>query len=95
MVKEMTKKHLAAINRGRKAAGLKPIRMKKKSDKKITIAKKGSKAHQKALKSDFAICGICDKRIKKSNYAMHTSSHFPNHLKELEQKILDDKRKSR
>ncbi len=83
MVREMTKKHLAAINRGRKDAGLKAIRMKKKTKTK------------KTKKSDFAICGICDKRIKKSNYAMHTSSHFPNHLKVLEQKILDDKRKSR
>ena len=76
MVKELSDKHLAAINRGRKAAGLKPIRRKKNSDKKITIVKKGSKAHQKALKSDFAICGICGKQIKKSNYAKHTSSHF-------------------
>jgi len=31
MVREMTPKHLAAINRGRKAVGLKPIRMKKKT----------------------------------------------------------------
>ncbi len=34
MVREMTAKHLAAINRGRKAAGLKPIRMKKSTSKK-------------------------------------------------------------
>lgn len=29
MVKELTDKHLRAINRGRKAKGLKPIRRKK------------------------------------------------------------------
>ena len=39
MVREMTKKHLAAINRGRKAAGLKPIRMKKKTKEKTTFTK--------------------------------------------------------
>ena len=33
MVRELSAKHLAAINRGRKAAGLKPIRMKKKTTK--------------------------------------------------------------
>ena len=36
MVRQMTPKHLAAINRGRKAAGLKPIRMKKTETKKKT-----------------------------------------------------------
>jgi hypothetical protein len=30
MVKELSDKHLAAINRGRKKGGLKPIRRKKK-----------------------------------------------------------------
>ena len=40
MVREMTKKHLAAINRGRKAAGLKPIRMKKNVSKEKLIAQK-------------------------------------------------------
>ena len=40
MVREMTKKHLAAINRGRKAAGLKPIRMKKKTKEKSNSNKK-------------------------------------------------------
>ena len=39
MVREMTKKHLAAINRGRKAAGLKPIRMKKKTKTKKKLPK--------------------------------------------------------
>jgi hypothetical protein len=39
MVREMTKKHLAAINRGRKAAGLKPIRMKKKTTTKKKLPK--------------------------------------------------------
>ena len=34
MVREITAKHLAAINRGRKAVGLKPIRMKKKTKEK-------------------------------------------------------------
>ena len=43
MVREMTPKHLAAINRGRKAVGLKPIRMKKKTTtKKTKIKKKAS-----------------------------------------------------
>ena len=37
MVREMNAKHLAAINRGRKAAGLKPIRMKKKTKEKAKI----------------------------------------------------------
>ena len=40
MVREMTPKHLAAINRGRKAVGLKPIRMKKKTTTKKTKIKK-------------------------------------------------------
>jgi len=40
MVREMTKKHLAAINRGRKDAGLKPIRMKKNISKEKLIAQK-------------------------------------------------------
>ena len=34
MVKELSDKHLAAINRGRKAVGLKPIRRKKKPKEK-------------------------------------------------------------
>jgi len=39
MVREMTAKHLAAINRGRKAAGLKPIRRKKKAAKSKDISR--------------------------------------------------------
>ena len=40
MVTELTPKHLAAINRGRKDKGLKPIRIKKKETKKKTTTKK-------------------------------------------------------
>ena len=47
MVREMTKKHLAAINRGRKAAGLKPIRMKKKTKEKTTFTKFNAKKQMK------------------------------------------------
>ncbi len=50
MVREMTKKHLAAINRGRKAAGLKPIRMKKKTKEKAKIKKKAPKKLPKLMK---------------------------------------------
>ena len=39
MVREMTAKHLAAINRGRKAVGLKPIRIKKKTTSKKKLPK--------------------------------------------------------
>ena len=39
MVKELSDKHLAAINRGRKAVGLKPIRRKKKTKEKAKIKK--------------------------------------------------------
>ena len=39
MVQEMTAKHLAAINRGRKDVGLKPIRMKKKTKEKANFDK--------------------------------------------------------
>jgi hypothetical protein len=50
MVREMTKKHLAAINRGRKAAGLKPIRMKKKFAKSIKDLKNGKPLNPKSQK---------------------------------------------
>ena len=46
MVREMTAKHLAAINRGRKAVGLKPIRRKSENNKyakNISELKKGKK----------------------------------------------------
>jgi hypothetical protein len=39
MVKELSDKHLAAINRGRKAVGLKPIRRKKKTTSKKKLPK--------------------------------------------------------
>ena len=39
MVKELSDKHLAAINRGRKAAGLKPIRRKKKAAKSKDVSR--------------------------------------------------------
>ena len=39
MVKELSDKHLAAINRGRKAVGLKAIRRKKKTKEKTQYAK--------------------------------------------------------
>ena len=39
MVKELSDKHLAAINRGRKAVGLKAIRMKKKTKEKAKAKK--------------------------------------------------------
>ena len=38
-VNELSDKHLAAINRGRKAAGLKPIRRKKKTSTKKKLPK--------------------------------------------------------
>ena len=50
MVREMTKKHLAAINRGRKDAGLKPIRIKKKFAKSIKDLKKGKPLNPKSQK---------------------------------------------
>ena len=74
MVREMTPKHLAAINRGRKAAGLKPIRMKKKSAilekkmaKKLTKLKKPEKfgdKNQKQREKEFN--EIFDARIKET-----------------------------
>ena len=57
MVREMTKKHLAAINRGRKAAGLKPIRMKKKTTKKVKekmVIRNGKKYPAKLFKTTKA-----------------------------------------
>jgi len=50
MVKELSDKHLAAINRGRKAAGLKPIRRKKKTSKYPAELFKTTRAGQKAAK---------------------------------------------
>ena len=47
MVKELSDKHLAAINRGRKAVGLKPIRRNKKT-KEIIDYQKDVKAAQDA-----------------------------------------------
>ena len=45
MVRELSDKHLAAINRGRKAAGLKPIRRKKTESKKKSKSKMKSKSY--------------------------------------------------
>ena len=50
MVSSMTPKHLAAINRGRKAVGLKPIRKKKKYAKSIKDLKKGKPLNPKSQK---------------------------------------------
>jgi len=50
MVKELSDKHLAAINRGRKAAGLKPIRRNKKVAKSIKDLKKGKPLNPKSQK---------------------------------------------
>ena len=50
MVTELTDKHLAAINRGRKAKGLKPIRRKKKTKEKAKIKKKAPKKLPKLMK---------------------------------------------
>ena len=53
MVREMTAKHLAAINRGRKAVGLKPIRRKSENNKyakNISELKKGKKLNPKSQK---------------------------------------------
>tara|TARA_R110000824_G_scaffold91245_7_gene222151 strand:+ start:2912 stop:3193 length:282 start_codon:yes stop_codon:yes gene_type:complete len=43
MVRELTAKHLAAINRGRKAKGMKPIR-RKNGINKLTIAEKNERS---------------------------------------------------
>ena len=51
----MTPKHLAAINRGRKAVGLKPIRIKKKTT--IKKAPKKSKFDKTRKKSDM-VAGV-------------------------------------
>jgi len=61
MVREMTKKHLAAINRGRKDAGLKPIRMKKKTKEKA-----------KMPKGYEMICHTCG---KKGDLTKHNKRH--------------------
>ena len=55
MVREMTKKHLAAINRGRKAAGLKPIRRKKTETKKKKLPKivPKNEMHYEKTKNEF------------------------------------------
>ena len=66
---KMSDKTKRAINRGRRKAGLKPI--------KFGATKKATKAQiTKAIKSPLAICGICGKRIKKSKYYQHTGTHF-------------------
>ena len=62
MVREMTKKHLAAINRGRKAAGLKPIRMKKKTKEKSNSNKKKLEFEQGVLHGQVG--GINQKDMK-------------------------------
>ena len=64
MVREMTKKHLAAINRGRKAAGLKPIRMKKKkvSAEKRAVSKVAA-FQENRKERDF----WCEKCLKKKS----------------------------
>ena len=50
MVKELSDKHLAAINRGRKKKGLKPIRRNKKVAKSIKDLKKGKPLNPKSQK---------------------------------------------
>ena len=62
MVREMTKKHLAAINRGRKAAGLKPIRKKKKTKEKSNSNKKKLEFEQGVLHGQVG--GINQKDMK-------------------------------
>ena len=62
MVREMTKKHLAAINRGRKAAGLKPIRMMKKTKEKSNSNKKKLEFEQGVLHGQVG--GINQKDMK-------------------------------
>ena len=47
MVQELTDKHLAAINRGRKAKGLKPIRRKKTETKKPKLSVKTASLSEK------------------------------------------------
>ena len=70
MVREMTKKHLAAINRGRKDAGLKAIRFKK--ERKALLAKQSKQAKKQMKKSEKLgylpkIKGsqVCSKCLKK------------------------------
>ena len=50
MVRELSDKHLAAINRGRKKKGLKPIRRNKKVAKSIKDLKKGKPLNPKSQK---------------------------------------------
>ena len=60
MVRELTDKHLAAINRGRKAKGLKPIRRKKTETKKKTTTKKATKKSkfEKTRKKSDMVAGV-------------------------------------
>ena len=51
MVREMTAKHLAAINRGRKDAGLKAIRFKK--ERKALLAKQSKQAKPVGTSTDI------------------------------------------
>ena len=72
MVREMTKKHLAAINRGRKAAGLKPIRMKKKkvsATEKRAVSKVAAFQENRKERVIFGVIKMLEKEIKKANKA--------------------------
>ena len=71
MVKELSDKHLAAINRGRKAVGLKPIRRNKKT-KEIRDYQKDVKAaqdakHLAAINRGRKAVGLKPIRRKKKN----------------------------
>jgi len=66
MVREMTDKHLRAINAGRKRAGLKPIRRKKK---KVAVTGKRAVSYDAALERSVGKIKIIEKEIKKANKA--------------------------
>ena len=72
MVKEISDKHLAAINRGRKAVGLKPIRRKKKNVSATEKRAVSKVAAWSGNRNERAILGkikILTKLIKKANKA--------------------------
>ena len=84
MVKEMTDKHLRAINRGRKDAGLKPIRRKKTKEKEKNINK------EKLIAQKNKLIKIREKNrpkstrrfVKDKKTGKITTKEFPNKAKD-------------
>jgi len=100
MVRELTDKHLAAINRGRKAKGLKPIRRKKtETKKKVSATEKRAVSKVAAFqenRKERVILGkikILEKEIKKANKAnKEISQGVHTNLFNIRQYAKDHKR---